>query len=108
MGDSSHKLETLSPPVAPAVRPSYQDETFIEHEGEGYRVMLYNDEVHTRDAVVAQIIKAVGCPKENAVAIMLRASAQGRAVVTITTREHAADIARVLREIALVVEVDLV
>ena len=84
------------------------EESLQSTRGEGYRVMLFNDEVHALQDVVFQVAKALRCKLEEAVTITLAAHHKGRAVVTITTEENAQRIADVLREIDLKVDVDAV
>jgi ATP-dependent Clp protease adapter protein ClpS len=74
--------------------------------GEGYRVMLFNDESHQMDEVVLQLVKALRCCIEDAVEIMLKVHTCGQAVVIISSRSEAERVAGILREIALKVRVD--
>jgi ATP-dependent Clp protease adaptor protein ClpS len=74
--------------------------------GEGFRVLLFNDDSHQIVEVVLQLIKALKCSAEDALQITMRAHTKGQAVVTITSRKEASRIADVLREIALEVRVD--
>lgn len=74
--------------------------------GEGYRVILYNDEFHSYDEVVLQIQKATGCRLEIAIDVMLEAHHKGRAVCHRGAREECQRVCRVLREIRLQCEVD--
>ena len=76
--------------------------------GEGYRVVLFNDDVHIFIEVQLQLMKALECSADHAEEITLRAHNTGRAVVTIASRSEAARVAGVLREIALSVTVDKV
>lgn len=76
--------------------------------GEGFRVLLFNDESHQIVEVVLQIIKALKCSAEDALQITMRAHTKGQAVVTIASRKEASRVADVLREIALAVRVDKV
>ena len=77
-------------------------------KGEGYRVVLFNDDQHTMDEVAIQIMVAIDCDTDMAMDIMLRAHTNGYATVTITSRTEARRVARVLREIALRVTVEQV
>jgi len=72
----------------------------------GYRVILYNDEIHGQDEVIEQVIKATGCDVEKAVHIMLEAHDKGRAICFKGGRGKCHEVARVLREIRLQCEVD--
>lgn len=96
-----------NPDVAPAPveTPVLDPEHF---PGEGYRVTLFNDDFHTVDEVVGQLIKALGCELDVAVDIMLQAHTRGSSTVIITEQQSADRIAMVLREILLVVSVELV
>jgi ATP-dependent Clp protease adapter protein ClpS len=98
-----HKLLTAEPKLLPV--PYVDPEQANELTGEGYRVLLYNDEVHSMDEVALQLVKALSCTLDIAAAIMLRAHRNGKAVVTITTRTEAERVADILREIALKVSV---
>jgi ATP-dependent Clp protease adapter protein ClpS len=100
-GDKLLGSEPTLLPV-PYVTPEQDDEL----TGEGYRVLLYNDEVHSMDEVALQLVKALACTLDVAASIMLRAHRNGKAVVTITTRGEAERVAGVLREISLRVSVD--
>ena len=80
----------------------------VDHfPGEGYRVTLFNDDFHTVDEVVGQLIKALKCPLDVAVEIMLQAHTRGSAVVIIAEQATADRVAMILREILLVVSVEL-
>lgn len=104
-GDGKEKKILLLPgPSKPF--PLQISKTEPDVGGEGYRVLLFNDELHDMLEVVMQIVKAVQCTVQEATEIMLRAHKKGQAVVTITDRTEADRIAGVLREIALVVRVD--
>lgn len=93
---------------APAPEPDVESGERSDTGGEGYRVLLFNDEIHTAEEVVAQLVKALRCPMEDAFEIMSRAHHNGRAVVTIASRDEAERVAGVLREIGLGVQVDRV
>ena len=49
--------------------------------GKLYKVVLFNDDDHSMEAVAAQIIKAIHCDETRALTIMLEAHKTGRAVV---------------------------
>jgi len=74
--------------------------------GEGWRVILFNDDTHTMDEVTIQLMLALHCPAEVAVEIMLTAHRTGRATVTITTRPEAERIGGILQQIDLQVRVE--
>lgn len=74
--------------------------------GDGFRVILYNDDHTPVDAVVKQVMKATACSIERAAQITLEAHHKGRAVCYKGGREKCHQVARVLREIRLQCEVD--
>jgi len=76
--------------------------------GGPFHVILYNDDHHPFDAVVRQVQKATGAPEVAAFAITLQAHEQGRAVCFAGLAEACQQVADVLREIALQVEVNRV
>lgn len=73
-----------------------------------WKVILYNDDVHTMDEVVFQLQKATGCSLERATMIMSEAHMRGRAVCYEGAKEECQKVAAVLRQIRLQVEVDSV
>lgn len=88
-------------------RPRRQTEPEHPAGGDGpFHVVLYNDNVHAFDDVVRQVQKATGAPEAEAVAITLQAHETGRAVCFVGACERCQDVADVLREIGLHVEVD--
>lgn len=74
--------------------------------GKPYNVILHNDSVHGMEEVAAQIIKAIKCTTDKAMAIMLQAHYSGRAIVITTHQEHAEQVASVLEEIRLGVKIE--
>jgi len=70
-----------------------------------FAVVLSNDEVHSMDEVVAQLMKALGCDAGRAQTLMFQAHSNGRATVAVAERGRAMRIARVLRQISLQVVV---
>ncbi len=107
----SERLSEMQPQVAPApvTIPVTVPDTDPEHfPGEGFRVTLFNDDFHSVDEVVEQLLKALRCDMASAVEIMLRAHTRGSATVIIADQDRADEVASILREIALVVSVERV
>ncbi|MFK7843677.1 MAG: ATP-dependent Clp protease adaptor ClpS [Rhodothermales bacterium] len=71
-----------------------------------WRVILYNDEIHTFEEVILQIIKATGCSSEQAKSFALQAHSQGKASVFEGSFEECFRVQGVLREIQLVTEIE--
>ena len=107
-----HDLQCLlaeggKPSTAPL--PVAEPDTDPEHyPGEGYRVTLFNDDVHSLDEVVGQLLLALNCPLDVAVHITLRAHSFGSATVIIAEQSTAEHVASVLRKISLKVSVERV
>lgn len=74
--------------------------------GEARKVILYNDEDHTQDEVVAQIVKAIACTPQRAEEIMFEAHSRGRAVVIAAHLERCEHVAAVLEQIGLRVDIE--
>ncbi len=71
-----------------------------------YVVVLYNDDVHNADEVVAQVQKATGYPFERCIAIMVEAHTRGRSIAYTGSEEACERAAAILRRIRLQVETD--
>ncbi len=71
-----------------------------------WRVILYNDEIHTFEEVILQIIKATGCSSEQAKSFAIQAHSQGKASVYEGSFEECFRVQGVLREIQLVTEIE--
>jgi len=54
-----------------------------------YHVVLWNDDDHTYQYVIAMLTKLFGHPAEKGLALAKEVDQQGRVVVLTTTREHA-------------------
>jgi ATP-dependent Clp protease adapter protein ClpS len=69
-------------------------------------VILFNDDVHAFDEVIAQVQKATGCSHGEAFQITYAAHTQGQAVAYIGERPACERVARILREIELRAEIE--
>ncbi len=72
---------------------------------EPWRVILYNDEDHTFEEVIAQLIKAIQCSKEKATELTLRVHHHGSAVVYEGEFDKALRVKSILEEIDLITEI---
>ncbi|RME02104.1 MAG: ATP-dependent Clp protease adaptor ClpS [Calditrichaeota bacterium] len=82
------------------------DETTSEKIDEPWKVILYNDDIHTFDEVILQLRKATGCTEAEAEKIAFEAHFKGKAVAYSGPFEKCYKVAGVLREIQLVVEIE--
>jgi ATP-dependent Clp protease adapter protein ClpS len=71
-----------------------------------YVVILYNDDYHGMDEVVAQLQKATDYPAERCIQIMLEAHTRGRAIAYTGSESECERAATILRQIRLQVETD--
>ena len=75
-----------------------EEETTVDTE---YRVFLYNDDQHTFDEVIAQLIKAINCSFEKARAFAFEVHVKGKAMVYSGSIESCIKVSSILEEIAL-------
>jgi ATP-dependent Clp protease adaptor protein ClpS len=71
-----------------------------------WRVILYNDEIHTFDEVIFQLIKATGCSREQAEQHAWTVHTTGKDAVYEGDFEECFRVQGVLREIQLVTEIE--
>ncbi|MDR9388121.1 MAG: ATP-dependent Clp protease adaptor ClpS [Balneolaceae bacterium] len=93
-----------------ANKPATTEETLELEEvdtsaSEPWRVILYNDEDHTFEEVIAQLIKAIQCTKEKASRLTLEVHHQGSAVVYEGEFDKALRVKSILEEIDLITEI---
>ena len=66
-----------------------------------YKVILFNDNVHTFDEVIRQVCKAIECRGEHAEAIALEVHSKGKSIVYDGDMNECLRVSSVLEEIAL-------
>lgn len=76
--------------------------------GRPHNVVLFNDENHSMDEVVSQIMKAAGCDPTRATSIMMEAHSNGRAIVITASLERCEHVAGILEEIRLGTKIEAV
>jgi len=90
----------------------YEDEDVLVDDDIGIRidapwkVVLYNDNIHTFDEVILQLQKATGCSAQRAEKIAFEAHNRGKAVAYSGEFNECFRVMGVLREIQLVVEIE--
>jgi ATP-dependent Clp protease adapter protein ClpS len=72
---------------------------------DSWRVVLFNDDEHTFDEVIFQIIKAVRCPRSVAEKKTWEVHTRGRSIVYAGTMQHCIRVSAILEEIALKTEI---
>ncbi|MGE5401686.1 MAG: ATP-dependent Clp protease adaptor ClpS [Ignavibacteriales bacterium] len=78
--------------------PEQEEETIV---GLPFKVVLFNDDWHTFDEVIAQLIKAVRCSFEKARDYAFEVHTKGKAVVFDGMLQECLKVTSVLEEIAL-------
>lgn len=95
------------PDVEPA--PPEVEEVEDEDESSGtdepWTVILFNDEVHTFEEVIGQIMKATGCARGKAEDLTWTVHNEGKATVFEGPFEECFEVQSVLKEIQLVTEI---
>ncbi|MFA3782930.1 ATP-dependent Clp protease adaptor ClpS [Melioribacteraceae bacterium 4301-Me] len=80
------------------ILPEIEEETTVTT---AYKVILYNDDWHTFDEVIAQLIKAINCSYEQARAYTYEVHVKGKAVVYNGELADCLKVSSILEEIAL-------
>jgi ATP-dependent Clp protease adaptor protein ClpS len=70
-----------------------------------WRLILYDDDIHTFDEVINQLIKALGCSVSHAEELTLKVHNDGKATVFEGSFEECLKINAVLLEIQLITEI---
>ena len=71
------------------------------------KVILFNDEIHTFDEVIAQLLKALKCDTHKAEALAWEVHNNGKAVVYIGDMAECLKVNGVLEEIALHTQIEI-
>ena len=88
--------------------PLQQDEELQDHATqEPAKVLLFNDDVHTFEEVIAQLIKALRCPTERAEALTWEVHTSGKAVVYSGDIARCMEVSSVLQEIELFTQIEV-
>lgn len=76
-----------------------------EEEDTPWRVFLYDDDIHTFDEVIEQLIKALKCNQSRAEKLTYKVHNEGKAKVYEGTFEACFEVNGVLKEIQLITEI---
>jgi len=98
------QMEKKSPKKAPEVEVLELPEE-EEALDSPWQLILFDDDIHTFDEVINQLIKALGCTVEKAEQITLKVHNEGKALVYEGAFEECLKINSVLQEIQLVTEI---
>ena len=97
--------------LASSPGPEVEVEVAVDVEVESnldapWRVILFNDDIHTFDEVIVQLIKATRCTKKDAERIAWTVHTVGKAQAYEGSFEDCLRVQGVLREIQLVTEIE--
>ena len=71
------------------------------------RVILFNDDVHTFEEVIGQLIKAIGCTAQRAEAYAWEVHSTGKAVVYTGEMARCVEVSSILEEIKLMTQIEV-
>ena len=71
-----------------------------------WKVILFNDEIHTFDEVIMQLVKATGCSFEHAEQVAWTVHTEGKALAYEGDFEDCMRVQGILREIGLVTQIE--
>lgn len=80
------------------IEPLQENDTDVNT---AYKVILYNDDHHTFDEVIVQLIKAINCSFEKARAFAFEVHVKGKALVHTGSMQSCLKVSSILEEIAL-------
>jgi ATP-dependent Clp protease adapter protein ClpS len=87
-------------------KPEFEDEVDIETNiGLISRVVLFNDDYHSFEEVITQLIKAVGCTFEEARDFTFEVHVKGQSIVFTGPMSRCLKVSSVLEEIALLTQI---
>ncbi len=105
MGQSPADVVMSADATLPGAPETVDDED-VEVQGPA-RVLLFNDEVHTFEEVIGQIIKATGCSQSKAEALTWEVHSSGKAMVYEGPMPDCIRVSGVLEEIALMTQIEV-
>ncbi|MEN6494097.1 MAG: ATP-dependent Clp protease adaptor ClpS [Thermoguttaceae bacterium] len=79
----------IDEPVQETVRRQEERQTKKPKRQPRYNVVLWNDDDHSYEYVIAMMMRLFGYPQEKGYQIASNVDSQGRAIVMTTTKEHA-------------------
>ncbi|MBK7103848.1 MAG: ATP-dependent Clp protease adaptor ClpS [Ignavibacteriae bacterium] len=80
------------------IKPEIFNDTNIDT---AYRVFLFNDDIHTFEEVILQLIKAINCSFEKARTLAFEVHVKGRAMVFAGEMVNCLKVSSILEEIGL-------
>jgi ATP-dependent Clp protease adapter protein ClpS len=88
----------------PLEQPGHESEVLTQDPA---KVILFNDEIHTFDEVITQLIKATRCTSGAAEALAMEVHTNGRAVVFSGELVRCMEVSGILEEIKLMTQIEV-
>jgi ATP-dependent Clp protease adapter protein ClpS len=88
----------------PLEQPEVLEETTVDHPS---TVILFNDDVHTFEEVITQLVKALRCSIPRAEELALEAHTRGKAAVFTGALTRCMEVSGVLEEIGLMTQIEV-
>jgi len=88
----------------PLEEPVQDEEINIQ---EPAKVILFNDDVHTFEEVIGQLIKAIKCTESRAEALAWEVHSNGKAIVYAGEMIKCVEVSSILEEIALMTQIEV-
>jgi ATP-dependent Clp protease adapter protein ClpS len=95
---------TQTPLQNPLQQEEKDSDTLIEYPA---KVILFNDEIHSFEEVIGQIIKATGCDTSKAEALTWEVHNNGKAMVFEGHMDNCLKVSHILEEIALNTQIEV-
>jgi ATP-dependent Clp protease adapter protein ClpS len=71
------------------------------------KVILFNDDIHTFEEVISQLIKATSCSNQKAEALAWEVHTTGRAIVFSGEMRRCVEVSSILEEIQLMTQIEV-
>ena len=88
----------------PLEEQDFEDEVITQ---EPAKVILFNDDVHTFDEVIVQLMKALRCAEHKAEALAMEVHTNGKAVVYSGEILQCMEVSHTLEEIRLLTQIEV-
>ena len=95
---------TTNPLELPGQGPEQEDAILTQDPA---KVILFNDEIHTFDEVITQLIKATRCSASRAEELAMEVHTRGRAVVFGGELARCMEVSAILEEIKLMTQIEV-
>lgn len=88
----------------PLEKPDQDDEVLTQDPA---KVILFNDDIHTFDEVITQLVKATRCSTARAEELAMEVHTKGRAIVYAGEFSRCVEVSGILEEIKLMTQIEV-